>query len=352
VETIPGQVADLRELRRRWEPDVVATDVAMWGPIVVSWEADAIPVAVSTIFMGPLIPGPDAPPWGLGLAPPRTMRSRAIATLVARTTELMGAPLRRRVDELRAAHDLPPMGCSVNKFTGRLPLQLVPSLPELDYNRSDLPGSVHYVGPCIWHPAERRGTTAWLERLRTDRPWVHITEGTLSYGDPFALRAAARGLAGRPVEVIVTSGPQRGAEELRLGPSAANVHTADWLSHTELLPRCSVVVTTGGAGTVMAALRAGVPLVVVPTTWDKPDNARRVVEAGVGVRLAPRRCSPRGLRAAVEAVLEDPRYRANARRVAERLAAAPGPPRAAELLETLVADRAAPLADASAGGRT
>ena len=43
--------------------------------------------------------------------------------------------------------------------------------------------------------------------------------------------------------------------------------------------------TTGGPATIMAALRAGVPLVVVPTTWDKPDNARRVVEAGVGVRL-------------------------------------------------------------------
>ena len=90
--------------------------------------------------------------------------------------------------------------------------------------------------------------------------------------------------------------------------------------------------TTGGAGTVMAALRAGVPLVVVPTTWDKPADAPRRVEAGVGVRLSPRRCTPERLRAAVDEVLGDPRYRANARHAAELLAAAPGPAGAAELI--------------------
>ena len=55
----------------------------------------------------------------------------------------------------------------------------------------------------------------------------------------------------------------------------------------------------------MAALRAGVPLVIVPTTWDKPDNALRIVEAGVGVRLAPRPLHAQTLRAAVERVLAD-----------------------------------------------
>ena len=66
--------------------------------------------------------------------------------------------------------------------------------------------------------------------------------------------------------------------------------------------------TTGGAGTVMAALHAGVPLVVVPTEWDKPENAQRVVEAGVGVRLAPHLCTPTRLRSAVEHVLSEPDF--------------------------------------------
>jgi UDP:flavonoid glycosyltransferase YjiC (YdhE family) len=84
-----------------------------------------------------------------------------------------------------------------------------------------------------------------------------------------------------------------------------------------------------------------VPLVVVPTYWDKADNAQRVVEAGVGLRVPPKRCTPEGLRAAVRRVLEEPGFRENARRVARLLADSPGPARAADLLEALVASGSA-----------
>jgi UDP:flavonoid glycosyltransferase YjiC (YdhE family) len=87
-------------------------------------------------------------------------------------------------------------------------------------------------------------------------------------------------------------------------------------------------------------LKAGVPLVVVPTFWDKSDNAQRVVEAGAGLRLAPRDCTPDRLRRAVMRLLEEPHFRENARRIARRFSQAQGPPRAAALLEDLVRDRA------------
>jgi MGT family glycosyltransferase len=177
---------------------------------------------------------------------------------------------------------------------------------------------------------------AWLDELPATRPWVHVSEGTLHSGEPFILRAAVRGLSGAGVEAILTTGG-RDPGALALGAAAPNVHVRAWLSHAELLPRCAAVVTAGGAATILSALREGIPLVVVPTTWDKPDNARRVVEAGVGVRVSPRRLTPGRLHAAVREVLGNPGYRAAARRVAARLAASPGSPRAAELLEMLPA---------------
>jgi MGT family glycosyltransferase len=227
------------------------------------------------------------------------------------------------------------MRCTFNEFTARLPLYLVGSLAELDYSRGDLPETVHYLGACIWRPPHDPETSAWLDAIPAERPWVHVTEATLHYGDPFILRAAAEGLADSDVEVIMTTGRQRDPEALGLGDLAPNVHLARWLSHGELMPRCQVMVTAGGTSTVLSALQAGVPLVVVPTNWDKPDNARRISEAGVGVRLAPKQCTPERLRTAVEEVLQEPRYRDRARDVADLLAKAPGPPRAAELLEAL-----------------
>ncbi len=334
AETIPDQVADLREVMGRWRPEAIATDLSLWGPIVVLWESERIPVALSSTFMGPLIPGPGAPAFGFGLRPPRGAIGRAASSTLTRVTELVATPMRRRVDELRAGYGLPPLGESVNRFTARLPLYLVGSIRELDYGRRDLPPSVHYVGNCIRYP-DAAETSRWLEQIPATRPWVHVTESTLAFGDPFLLRTSIEALAAEPVEVIITTGNQRDSDVLGTAPLPPNVHATSWLSHGELLPRCAALVTVGGKATVLAAAESGVPMVIVPTSWDKPDNARRVTETGAGIRISPRRLTAETLRDAVREVMSGPSYRAAAQRLATLLADAPGPARAAELLERL-----------------
>jgi len=336
ADSIPEQVADLQPVLRSWQPDVLVTDPAMWGPILVLWETTGIPVALSSTMMGSLIPGPDAPPWGPGLPPPRTFGTRMLAQATELAVDIVAHGMRQQVNRIRARYGLGPMGCSINAFSGRLPLYLIPSLPELDYNRQDQPPNVHYVGPCVWTKSSGGGLPDWLNQLPNDRPWVHATEGTAQYQEPFLLRATARALASMPVELILTTGQNRDPKALGLDPLPSNVHVEGWLSHDDLLPRCAAIVTTGGPATVIAALKAGVPLIMVPTFWEKSDNAQRVVEAGVGLRLSPRHCTPDRLRAAVTRLLSEPHFRKNAQDMARLLAQAPGPPRAAELLEALV----------------
>jgi MGT family glycosyltransferase len=335
VETIPDQLSDLRPVLEQWRPDVIATDLSLWGPIVVLHDAGPTPVALSSTFMGPLIPGRDAPAWGFGLPAPRTQRARVLNAGITRLTELAGRALRQRVDEIRAEHGLGPLPEPVNRYSARLPLYLVGNVRELDYGRRDLPPSVHYVGNCIWYPPTPREISEALAAVRSDRPWVHVADSTLASGEPRLLRAAVEGLAHEPVEVLVSTGGARAPEELGLGTLPVNVHVARWYDHGELLPRCAALVTVGGKATVLAAAEAGVPMVVVPTTWDKPDNARRVTQAGAGVRVPARQCTPERLRAAVRQVLDEPRYRMGAQRLAALLAAAPGPAEAARLLEGL-----------------
>jgi MGT family glycosyltransferase len=320
VGSIPDQVADLQDIAASWKPDVIGAEASMWGPLLVLSELGPVPVALVSPLIGAQVPAAGGPP---------------ARRLAARAGQFASARLRRRLDSIRADHGLGPMGCSVNAYFGRLPLYLVLSVPELDGERHDLPESVHYVGACQWHPPEPPTTVEWLDALPRERPWVHVTEGTSRFQDHFLLRSAAGGLAGQSLEAILVTGRDVDAETAGVATPATNVHVADWLSHDVLLPRCAAIVTTGGMGTVIAALEAGVPLVVVPTGWDKPVNARRVVAAEVGVRLSPRRCTPEGLRSAVEQVLGDPRYRRNARRAADLLAAAPGPAGAAQLIENL-----------------
>ncbi len=336
VETIPNQLADLEPIVRNWQPDVIVTETAMWGPAVVLWERTGKPVVMLSTMLSCLIPGPGAPISALGLPPPRTIPQRLLGTMVTSATGLAGKGLRRRVNEIRAGSGLPPIRVTFNEFTARLPLYLVGNVREFDFERTDLPASVQYVGPLHWRRMVRHEGPSILDELPSDRPWIHVTESTLRYGEPFVLDAAARGLGDGSYELIMTSGSHRGAGGLQADVCAKHAHLADWIDHEQLLPRCAALVSTGGAGTIMAAVLAGVPQVVIPTAWDKPDNAVRVVESGVGLRLAPRDCTPEKLRAAVDEVVSNPRYAQNARRIRDLLLAAPGPDAAVARIERVV----------------
>ncbi|HEY3033790.1 MAG TPA: nucleotide disphospho-sugar-binding domain-containing protein, partial [Streptosporangiaceae bacterium] len=151
----------------------------------------------------------------------------------------------------------------------------------------------------------------------SDRPLVLVGLSSTVMRQERLLQRAADALGQLPVRGLVTTGP---AVDPALIAAPPNVTVARWVRHADVLPHCSAVITHGGHGTVMKALIAGIPQVVVPLGRDQPDNAARVVYEGAGVRLR-KNASARALRAAVARVIEDPRYRAGAARMASRLAA-------------------------------
>jgi UDP:flavonoid glycosyltransferase YjiC (YdhE family) len=105
----------------------------------------------------------------------------------------------------------------------------------------------------------------------------------------------------------------------------------------ELLPRLDAVVTHAGHNTVCESLAHGLPLVLAPVRDDQPVIAGQVVDAGAGIRVKFGRVRAPELRAAVLAVLDEPRYREAAARVGASLRGAGGAEAAADHLETLLA---------------
>jgi MGT family glycosyltransferase len=356
--TVEAQLQDLAAVVRAWPPDVMVCDPAMWGPLLVLQETARIPLAIMSYLATCMLPGPDGPILGLPLRPARGPLARLGRRVLRSLENLVAADVRRHAEELRARHGLAPIRASVTAFAGQMPLYIVPSTPSFDRQRGDLPQSVHYVGPCQWDKPGAAPPVPWLRELPRDRPLVYVTEGTMHAKPPLLLAAALEGLASLPLQVIATTGNHRDPETLGLDVIPPNARVERWVPHSELLPLADAVVTTGGTGTVLATLSAGVPLVVVPTAWDQPENAWRVAEAGAGIRLAPRRCTPARIRVAVERVLSDPSFRQNARRLGTDLGGAGGAEKAAELLEDLALqredraprDRMAPAPSFSGGG--
>jgi UDP:flavonoid glycosyltransferase YjiC (YdhE family) len=93
------------------------------------------------------------------------------------------------------------------------------------------------------------------------------------------------------------------------------------------------MVTNGGWGGVLAALTAGVPLVVAGDSLDKPEVARRVAWSGAGLNLRTGTPGRRKLRDAVLRVLSQPGMRDRARELGTALAAAGGTKAAGDLVD-------------------
>ncbi|HEX6022021.1 MAG TPA: glycosyltransferase [Solirubrobacter sp.] len=213
-----------------------------------------------------------------------------------------------------------------------------------------------YLDPCPpslhsgTHPAERlvqpirpeppgdplATLPPWAGRLGR-RPVLYVSLGTVPFfNQPARFRALLSDLLEQDVELVVTVSELH--DPASLGLSAPTLHVERWLPLAPLLARCDAVLCHAGSGTTLAALAAGLPLVLVPDGADQFDNARACEAAGVARSLAPDQVSARAVRDAVRAVLAaDAPERAAARRLADEIAAMPDASAIARQLEDLAA---------------
>jgi UDP:flavonoid glycosyltransferase YjiC (YdhE family) len=165
-------------------------------------------------------------------------------------------------------------------------------------------------------------------------PGILVTFGTV-FTDPVLLSPILRALSAMGAGLRVTLGFTAAATDFDVDHSA--VVFEEFLPLDELLRGVDAVVTHGGAGTTMGTLAAGLPLVVTPQGADQSVHAGRAVAAGAAVVLAPDEVTPQSVTEAVRTVLTRPSYRANARRVADQIAALPSPDDVAATLASTLA---------------
>jgi UDP:flavonoid glycosyltransferase YjiC (YdhE family) len=285
-------------------------------------EAAGCPSVV--LMHGPyLMPRPGAPAPGSGFMPARgrlgRWRDRAGAALLMRVFRT-GMPA---LNQARADYGLAPLR-DLGDALDAVDRVLVCTSPSYDFAAGDVPGNVRYVGPQLDDKAGDAGGGTWDDPGGGTwddpggRPLVLVgLSSTVMSHEAELLQRAADALGRLPVRGLVTTGPAVDPAAIR---APDNVSVRRWVRHADVLPSCSAVLSHGGHGTVIKALGAGVPLVVAPLGRDQPDNAARVVHAGAGLRVS-RKASVADLQQVLGRVLDEPRFRQAARRMAATLAA-------------------------------
>jgi UDP:flavonoid glycosyltransferase YjiC (YdhE family) len=286
------------------QPDVVLADqYALAGAVAAlrhgtGWAT----LAAGILELTPPAGEPDLPGW--------------VRAQVAHVREAAGLPGDGHLD-LLFAPDLV-IATTSRALTGTAPLpeQCVPVGAALGARRTD-PGF-----PWEWWDPGRQH--------------VLVTAGTLSAHlvQDFAARmmAALEPMAGRLQAVLNT------AANVVPDPPP-HVLVAPRVPMLGLMPHLDAVVCQAGQSTVNEALAHGVPLVTAPIRLHERTVAQQVTRAGAGLAVPFSTATPAQLGAAVTAVLDEPGYRAQARRVSAEFAADGGTGAAAAHLAALAAAR-------------
>ena len=164
-----------------------------------------------------------------------------------------------------------------------------------------------------------------------DRPRLLVSRSTVA--DPRRDRlmtTVVAAAAGSDLDVVLVR-PDRWVTRRPLPP---NVRTTDWLPFPEVFPAAAGVVHHGGAGTLLTALAAGVPQLVVRGAGDRRVNADLVAARGAGLAADLRDLTG----AALHRLVGDPSLAAAAREVAAEMAAMPHPAELVPLLTTLAGE--------------
>jgi vancomycin aglycone glucosyltransferase len=250
---------------------------------------------VMAAFSPTSLPSPDHPPVARpGWPHPPGLEDNA--ALWSHDAEAMDGLFREVVNRQRRVLGLPPVqGVRDHVFTRSAWLAADPVLGPWRDSRL--------------HAAIQTG--AW--RLPDDRPLPDEVTAFLEAGPP-------------PVYVGFGSMPMQGPDSARIAVEAvrrqgrriilargwADLSTIDVrddcllfgeVNQQALFPRTVVVVHHGGAGTTMAAARAGAPQVIAPQLVDQPYWGGRVAELGVGVVLPGPAPTLDGLSAALASTL-------------------------------------------------
>ena len=260
----------LTQIVERTRPDVIVEDNVVGFPALVT---AGVPF-VRIVSCNPLeIKDPHIPPVFSGYPAADQAGWQAFRDEYERVHRPVWAGFNEWVTEQGA----PPLPDLEFIHEGAVNLYLYPGLA--DYRRArPLPPSWHRLESSVRQTDEEFTLPGAL--AAGGGPLIYFSLGSLGSADVELMRRVIGCLAATPYRYIVSKGPLH--EEIELAPNMAG---AEFLPQTSVIPLCQLVITHGGNNTVTECLHYGKPMVVLPLFWDQYDNAQRMDELGLGIRL-------------------------------------------------------------------
>ena len=233
----------------------------------------------------------------------------------------------------------PFLGSYDSKSTHNMPV-LYGFSPSVIPAPSDWNGNTHITG--YWFVDETdewQPPNALLDFLQSGSPPVYIGFGSMGNRNPEQTAdLVIQALALADQRAVLLSG-WSGLQKNNIPDS---IFMIDSIPHSWLFPHVSAVIHHGGASTVAAGLRAGVPSIVVPFFGDQPFWGQRIADLGVGTKPIPRKkLTAENLASAIREVITNQKMRQRAEKLGKQIQAENGIKSAVNIFNNLRQQKAA-----------
>jgi MGT family glycosyltransferase len=309
----------LTEIVARTAPDVIVEDNVVGFPALVRGSAPYVRI----VSCNPLeLKGADVPPVFSGYP----MADATGWADFRAEYDRVHRPLWKEFNDWFASTGAPPLPDLEFIGDGAVNLYLYPQIA--DYERATplgpswhrIESSVRRTDAAFELPAELNGGPGAL---------VYFSLGSLGSADVDLMRRVIACLADTPHRYIVSKGPLHA--EIELPP---NMWGAEFLPQASIIPLVDLVITHGGNNTTTECLHYGKPMIVLPLFWDQYDNAQRMHELGLGIRLDTYGFTGSELTSALTRLLADEALHDRLAKSAARIQASDGLTTAAGLIES------------------
>jgi MGT family glycosyltransferase len=236
--------------------------------------------------------------------------------------------VRGTINRQRRAWGLPAVQGLNGTFSGLAQVAQLPAALELPGRR--LPPGFRHTGP--WTDAAGREPVDFpWERLDPSRRLVYASMGTLQNGILQTFCMMAEACAGLDLQLVISLGG--GQDPSLLGHLPGDPIVVGYAPQLDLIRRSALTISHGGLNTALESVAEGVPMVVLPVTYDQPGVGARVEWWGVGRSVPVGRLTIARLREAVRIVFGNPAYCQRASRLQSSIQATDGLNQAAEVIE-------------------
>ena len=312
IDRTPEYFEDIVEIRKQFPFEIFVCDATFTAGELVQkkFNTGGVAVGITPVMSS----SKDLPPYGLGLTPDHSLPGKFRQKLMRFVAKnLLFKDASKGYNNIIKQYGLPENKSILFDIPAQVAdIFLQSGTPGFEYERSDWPEKLKFVGPLLGYKSpDRRGEQYnWEEKLNLHKKIILITQGTYEPDHSKLIIPALEALKGEPYLLIVATG-YHNTEELRAKYNLDNIIIEDFIDFDFIMPKAHLYVTNGGYGGTLLAIDHSLPMVAAGINEGKNEICARIGYFKLGINLKTEKPSPQKIRSAVEEILTNSQYKKN-----------------------------------------